>query len=157
MSINEQTVDTKVAEIMQKITDLRTRAQSKQDEAVAMGAYKTNCLIDIGTGSRIKISTADINTLLAIGDFVFLHEEKAKTRLATIQRLGVNAKNHTLSIEGKSADDWFHDLKICVLKREAQALNAKADNTERAALNLESAINKRNRAADALLKDFDDE
>lgn len=151
--INDQTVDTKVAELMGKVQELRDKAKAKQDEALKLGNYKTNCSFTMN-GQRFKISTLDIPQLVEIGEYIL---EKNRVRGEAVSRLGLSGSiaSESAKIEGSTVDEWFYDLKICVIKRESLRLNKNADILEQKTLTLESEINKRNRNADNLLKAFE--
>ena len=153
MTISDQSVDTKVGALMNKVEALRAKAKEKQDQALSLGSYKTNCSINI-KGQKLKISTLELEDIVAVGEFILSQESLRK---GALERLSLDQKitPKALEIDGYSSDDWFNDLRICVLKREALVLTRKADSLEKQTLALESDLNKRNRAADNLLKNLE--
>lgn len=155
MNINDQLVDTKVAGLMNKVEAIRLKAKEKQTEALALGGYKTNCSITV-KGQKLKISTLELDSLIEVGEFIL---QQNSLRTNALERLNLDKKisPNVHNVEGYSVDDWFFDLRICVLKREALILTRKADELEKKALALESDLNKRNRAADALQKMIDED
>lgn len=155
MTISDQSVDTKVGELMTKVEALRARAKEKQEKAASLGSYKTNCSINV-KGQKLKISTLELDDIVAVGEFILSQES---IRKGALERLSLDQKitPKALLIDGYSSDDWFNDLRICVLKREGTILIRKADSLEKQTLALESDLNKRNRAADNLLKALDDD
>lgn len=153
--ISDQVVDTKVAALMEKVEALRLKAKAKQDQAAAFGGYKTNCSLDF-KGRKVKISTLELEDIIEVGEWILVQD---RVRSNTVERLQLDVKisPKVNKFQDYTVDDWFHDLRICVLKREALVLIRKADSLEKQTLSLESDLNKRNRAADALSKALEDD
>lgn len=154
MNISEQTIDSQVHQAMIQVEALRKKAQDKQDEAQKLGGYKTKCLIQV-RDEIYKINTVNLETLIKIGDYIL---EKSQIRGETAKRLGISSKKSIVNtVQDYTVDEWFHDLRICVLKQEALALLNKANEREKIALSLESDLNKRHRAVSNLLKSFEED
>ena len=94
--------------------------------------------------------------MIEVGEFI-LQQNSLRTNALERLKLDKKISPNVLNVEGYSVDDWFFDLRICVLKREALILTRKADELEKKTLALESDLNKRNSAADNLQKIIDED
>lgn len=152
-TVTNEMVDAKVNKVLEKVDILRVQSQAIEDEIAAMGHYKTRTLFTLGK-DKLKLPTLDLQKLIQVGDDVLQNE---KIREETLTRLGLSSDvREPLLIQGYSADDWFYDLKICVLKIRKSNLLEKSVLVRDKALTLESDLGKRKRNVEALLASLDD-
>ena len=152
-TVTNEMVDAKVNKVLEKVEILREQSQSIEAEIAEMGNYKTRTFFTLDK-DKLKLPTLNLQKLLEVGDEIL---QKAKISEETLYRLGLSdEKREPVLVQGYTVDDWFYDLKICVLKIKKNELLEKSIYVRDKALSLESDLGKRKRNVDALLESLED-